>query len=57
MQSINPRNIYLAPNIRIKALKNVGFRFTEYAWANSDLHVLNICRNKYLFKIYLKVLI
>lgn len=43
MQIINPRNINLVPNIQIKALNNAGFRFTKYALANSDLHILNIC--------------
>jgi len=42
MQVTIPRNIYLAPNIRIKALNNVGFRFAKFALLNSDLHVLNM---------------
>ncbi|KAE9539934.1 hypothetical protein AGLY_005186 [Aphis glycines] len=42
----NPYSINFAPNIRIKALNNFGFRFIEDALANSDLHILIVfvCR-------------
>jgi len=40
MQNRNPYIINLAPNIRIKALNNFGFRFIEDDLANSDLHIL-----------------
>lgn len=54
MQVMIPRNIYLAPNIRIKALNNVGFRFAKFALFNSDVHVLKCAKQ---IPIYFKVFI
>lgn len=40
VESNNPYNINLGPNIRIKALNKLGCRFASFALANSILHFL-----------------